>query len=136
MNFNKIREISYALFEKNPNNIRCNHFSFAIYKNRILSIARNSWKSHPENRRNPKVSDSGKRITDTKMSCSEFLLLKKLKYTTNISFDKIVMVNTRINRNGKLALSKPCNSCASLIEWAEVKSVYYTDDGGEFIRYK
>lgn len=38
---------------------------------------------------------------------------------------------TRISRNGSLSMSLPCESCRSLLKYASIKHVYYTDWNGK-----
>ena len=46
---------------------RCHHFSFILYKNKILTIGSNSRKTHPTNLKHPKISsETGEDISDQK----------------------------------------------------------------------
>lgn len=131
--FNKVTEIAFALQDKNyPIN---QHYTFIIYKNRILTIGKNSPKTHPINLRNPKFSNIGEDISGTKFRCSELNSILKIKKQTRISFNKLIMINIRIDRNGLLANSKPCSSCISLASHIKPKAIYYTNDLGVFSRY-
>ncbi len=126
-------EISHALFDSNsPLN---SHFSIAFYKGRVVAIGQNSAKTNPVNIFNPKFNRNGKNFSDSKGVCSELNLFLKLKNRTNIPFDKIEIVNVRINRNRKVALSKPCESCSNLTAYINPKSLYYSLDGGNFCKY-
>lgn len=131
--FEKSKEISFALFEKERDfSQRCNHFSFVFYKNRLISIARNSYKTHPINLYNPKYGTSGANISSSKGSCSELNAFIKIRNLTNIPFNKLTLINIRINNNGEIALARPCSSCFSLIQWLSPKEVFYSTNLGEF----
>lgn len=131
--FDKSIEIAFALFEKQRDfSQRCNHFSFIFLRNRLLTIARNTLKTHPINLYNPKYGLSGADITYTKGSCSELNAFIKIRNLTNIPFNKLTLINIRINNNGDLALAAPCSSCSSLIKYLSPKEVFYTNNFGEF----
>lgn len=44
----------------------------------------------------------------------------------------LTIVNTRVNRNNKLDMSKPCRGCMDMIRKLNFKSVYYMDGIGHF----
>ena len=134
-NFNKIIELGYALYNPETHPVRCFHFSVILYKNRLISAAVNSPKTHPINLRNPKYGYDNKNITDIKGSCSEMSACLKLKRISNIDFEKCSLINIRINRLGHLANSRPCSSCESLLNYFSFKDVFYTNDRGIFERF-
>jgi hypothetical protein len=39
-------------------------------------------------------------------------------------------VNVRIDRAGKIRLSKPCKGCSALIQYCGLREIWYTDDTG------
>ncbi len=49
---------------------------------------------------------------------------------------KIEIVVIRVNKNGELLNSKPCNSCLYYMKLYGVKSVYYSDENGDIIKEK
>ncbi len=131
--FKRLEEISKSLLDFNSNK-RCQHFSFILYKNRIISIGNNSKKTHPLNLKNRKTSlRTGEDFSDQKHICSEFSAINKLKNMTNIDTKKCVLVNIRYNRNGEIALSKPCMSCENLLKYFSFKRVIWTDNDGNYI---
>lgn len=133
--FAKSIEIAHALFDsKRDYGQRCNHFSFVYYKSRLISIARNSIKTHPINLYNPRYGLSGADITYTKGSCSELNAFIKIRNLTNIPFNKLTLINIRIDNNGRLALSRPCSSCFSLLRYLNPKEIFYSNFFGEFER--
>jgi len=68
-------------------------------------------------------------------TCSEWVCLNKIKKTTNIDYNKLILVNVRIDREGSVRNSRPCKSCESLLKALQPKKVYYTNDNGEFEEY-
>ena len=131
--FKRLEEISKSLLDFNSNK-RCQHFSFILYKNRVISIGNNSKKTHPSNLKNRKTSlRTGEDFSDQKHICSEFSAINKLKNMTNIDTKKCVLVNLRYNRNGEIALSKPCMSCETLLKYFSFKRVIWTDNDGNYV---
>ena len=49
---------------------------------------------------------------------------------------KLEMFVIRVNNKGHLVNSKPCNSCIYYMQLYGIKSVYYSNDGGEIIKEK
>ena len=134
MNFNKFKEIAYALLDWNEHNLRAFHVSFLIRRNKILSIAVNKRKTHTINLRNKKFNRSGVDVSDAKFQCSEYCCIKQSK-VQNIDYHKCKMVNVRITRENKLGLAAPCESCKSLLAFFNIKEIYFTNDSGEFEKY-
>jgi len=131
--FKRLEEISKSLLDFNSDK-RCQHFSFILYKNRVISIGNNSKKTHPTNLKNRKTSlRTGEDFSDQKHICSEFSAINKLKNMTNIDTKKCVLVNLRYNRNGEIALSKPCMSCENLLKYFSFKRVIWTDNDGNYV---
>lgn len=127
MNFNRYLSLAKALYEFDFEH-RCQHFTFTLYKNRIISIGKNNLKTNPNNFK-VQVSHF---LPGT---CSEYNSIRKVKNLTNLSLSKMTLVNVRINRQLEFCLSKPCSSCARLIEQTGIKRVFYTNDNGHFERY-
>ena len=134
MNFQKYIDLSLALFDPNYP-LRCQHFTF-VTKNggKILAIGRNQNKFHSLNIKNPGICKNGDFFTKLSI-CSEFSALNRIKNTTQIKYNKLILFNIRIDRNKKICLSRPCNSCKSLLNWLGIKKIYYTDENGHFIKY-
>jgi hypothetical protein len=123
---NKCVALTKALRETNAET-RCQHFSFIFHKNKLITIGKNSKKSNPTNIKNPKINQEGKRIKN-KYTCSELHAFIKFKNMTNIPFGKVNLVVTRIDRNGRIRGSKPCTSCQNLLNFLNLKEIYYTVD--------
>jgi hypothetical protein len=131
-NFTRLEDIAYSLFDLEKGK-RSNHFSFVTYKNRIISIGQNKKKTHPTNLKNPKISrKTGENFSKEKHICAEFDAIKKLINTTNIPLKKCELMSIRIDRNNNISYSKPCDSCLNLLNFFDIKKVYYTDRIGEW----
>lgn len=132
--FSKSIELAQADFVPNAS-IRCQVFSYGWYKGRVIAMGRNSAKTHTINIRNPLIFHDGKIHTE-KGSCAEWCLCRKLMSRTNIPFDKIKVVNVRLDKQRTVKNSRPCFSCASgLFRFFCPKEVWFTNNFGEFERY-
>jgi len=133
--FRRLEDTALSLIDWNESK-RCRHFSFVVYKKRVVSIGWNSSKTHPTNLINRKISvKTGEDFSEQKYVCSELNAINKLKRLTNIDTKKCVLINMRYDRNKKLAFAKPCMSCKSLLKYHEFKSVLYTNDQGVYERF-
>lgn len=130
--FRKCTEISYALLKKHGN-YRCKHFSFIFYKNRLITIGiNNPNKTHPKNLKIGFYNRRGEDISHTIGVHSELSAILKLGEE---ECSKYTLVNTRINRNLELDLSKPCEGCKSLLGQLNFKKIYYsTGNGHSFLQ--
>jgi hypothetical protein len=130
----KSLEMAYAEYDYDYD-MRVQIFSFGWYKNKIICIGKNKNKTHPLNiTKNPIYFDD--KILETKTTCAELDLFLKLKRKTNIPYNKLKIVNVRLDKNMNIRNSKCCRSCASLITYMKPKSIYYTTDNGNFEIYE
>lgn len=125
-------ELAFALFDPNYE-MRVQVFSFGFYKNRLLAVGRNTIKGHSWNLRNPLIK-GGKHIYKVS-SCAESNLFLRLKNLTSISYDKIDVVNLRLDRERKIKNSCPCSSCFNLLSVIKPRSLVYSNDLGEFEKF-
>lgn len=133
--YKRLEEIAQSLIEYNSHR-RCRHFTFVLYKNRLIATGINSSKTHPLNLINRKISKvTGNDYSDQKQTCSELNAILKLKRLTNIDTKKCVLVNIRFDRNNRVAIARPCMSCQSLLRYFEFKSIIYTDNSGNYLKY-
>lgn len=129
------RSIEYARADFDYNFVvRCQVWSFAWYKGRILAVAKNDNKTHPLNLIN-KLNFSDGNTHFTKGKCAELVLFLRLKNKTNVSFSKITIINVRIDKNGNVCMARPCVSCKNLIAFMKPKAVYFSNDTGSVERY-
>lgn len=131
--FNKALETAQALFDPNYP-IRCQVFSFAFHRSRLIAVGRNQDKTHPLNLVNVLRFNTGE-IHRNKLTCAELNLCQKLKRTTNIPFNRITVVNIRLDKNRNIRMSRCCGSCQSLFGYLQPKAVYFTNDFGQFEKY-
>lgn len=119
---NKIVEVSYALLPKATDEQK--HFSFLVRRNKIVSIGINSkFKSHAAMARWKYMYDK---------IHSEAAVILKFPYPVH-ELNKYTLINTRINRLGKLCISYPCQYCLRLLADMNVRKVIYTDCNGNFV---
>lgn len=128
--FSKCIDLSLALFDINYPN-RCQVFCFVYYGNKLLTVGRNQNKTHSLNVRNPRIGRNGE-IVANKGTCAELAGLTKIRNTSNIKFNKLTLINVRLDRNKNLVLSKPCNSCANLFKFLTPKNVFFSNNHGVF----
>jgi deoxycytidylate deaminase len=129
----QLEDTAFSLIGLNNDN-RCRHFTFILYKNRLIATGMNCSKTHPLNLLNRKVSKvTGEDYSEYKQTCSELNAILKLKRLTNIDTRKCTLVNIRYNRKDQIALAKPCMSCDSLLQYHGFKEIIWTNDNGEYI---
>ena len=102
---------------------RCKHFSFLIKKNRIISIGwNNGFKTHPL------ANKYGHRFCSIH---SELHCISSFKNTNGL-----ILVNVRIDSNGKLKCSKPCGPCQKMLIDFNITNIFYTTEKGfEFCQF-
>ena len=127
--FNKVKEISFALLNEHPSLHRCRHFSFILDGPRIIKIGYNRSKTHPRNLKYSYINRNGQYMGDQVGVHSEMDAVIKLGITDCTG---LTIVNTRVNRNNQLDMSKPCRGCMDMIKKLNFKSVYYMDGIGHF----
>jgi hypothetical protein len=134
--YKRLEDVAESLIDWNEAK-RCRHFSFVVYKKRIVAIGTNLQKTHPVHLKNRKVSvRTGEDFSEQKHTCSEFNAIAKLKRLTNIDTKKCSLINLRYDRNKKLALACPCMSCKSLLKYFQFKNIFFSDNDGLYQMYK
>ena len=130
--FQKSVELSHALYDE-KSILRCQHFCYIWYKDRIISIGRNSVKTNTTTfYYNPKINKDGKNISGFTGTCAELNAFLRLKNKTNIKTEKCILVNIRIDNNKKLNFSHPCLSCVSLLRFLNFKKIYFSNKNEQF----
>lgn len=103
---------------------RCYHIAAIFKGNEIFSIGQNSNKTHP------KIQDYQyhpfSRLHAELAACIKFGNTDCRKYSIAV---------IRVDRNGKLNQSCPCDGCKSVINQLRFKKVYYTNEQGEWEYY-
>lgn len=114
--FEEIKNFAYPLCLEIPRQKK--HVSLVFHKNRIVSIGRNYFKTHPQAKMRGYMYDEMHSELDAYRKIPRHLKNKKL-----------TLVNIRMNADGELRMSKPCPVCS---DWCiEIfDRIYYTDNEG------
>lgn len=123
--FNKAKEISYLSDYKRVH-IGC----IAVYKNHILAVGYNTNKTHPLQQKYNKYRKMKYEGTEPAASLhAEMSCLMQIK-DMDIDFNKVELYVYRENKNGIIAISRPCAACMKMIDKLGIKKIHYTTDGG------
>jgi hypothetical protein len=113
--------------------IRTFHATFAIYKNKTLSIGINNTKTHPEIKKFNYFSNDGEDLREIARTHSELNCILKLRNRfPTYSMEDITFINIRLDKMGNLKYAKPCNGCNHLMHQVGYKKIYYSDEFGKF----
>lgn len=104
---------------------RCSHIAFLIKSGKIVHIGTNSCKSHPKTL---KYAYKDHQLVGLHAELN--VCMKSGK--ENLKDYKMVVL--RVDRTGKLANSKPCCGCQSVIKQFNVGEVWYSDPNGEIVK--
>lgn len=120
MNFGSLINKAIVLFEL-PQHNNYKHFSFIIKRNRIISLGWNLQKktdtfAHKFKYKHPFIH-------------SELMAIKNFPYPPTELY-KCKMINIRLNNNKQLRLSKPCKNCQNLLNFFELKEIWYSHNNG------
>ena len=102
--------------------------AIVVYKGKILSSGANLAKTHPLQRK-----FDHHRLDERFIPVSthaEVNAIQKIIKDNDIDWSKCTIYVARVLKNGKTAMSRPCNSCMQLMKSLGVKNVYYTTDFG------
>lgn len=123
---------AYKYWEPNPL-IRCYHYAAAFDGNKMIEFAWN----------NPVTFDAkafriGQKFNIKTFKEYPFLhaeshLVSKLLHRYNTIRPDWSVVVLRINRNGRILLSKPCKKCQKILDAVELFNVFYSNDSGGFV---
>lgn len=121
MKFSKYIEIARCLIDSPQSKKK--HFSFIVRKNVIESIGFNYVKkTHPM---------AVKFGYEYPLIHSEMDAI--LKFNGHLDdLRKCTIINVRLNKFGKIMMSKPCKFCSKLITSFNFRNIYFTTDSGEF----
>lgn len=103
---------------------RCSHMAFLIRCGKIVHIGTNSCKSHPET-----LKYDYKDHQKVGIHAELAVCMKSGK--DNLKDYKMIVL--RVDRTGKLANSKPCCGCQSVIQQFDVGEVWYSDNKGNVV---
>ena len=118
---NKAIDIAHALCPINWQNVNNSHIAFLVKKNKIIKIGWNRKRTHPEIAKHP--YHEGYVGTHAEL---DVILKSGLNSLHNHS-----MIVLRVDRKGRLANSKPCPGCLSLLNSYDINEVFYSDTEGK-----
>jgi deoxycytidylate deaminase len=121
----KFIEISRALLPQNFSKRK--HFSFILYKRRIMSIGIND-----ELCTHPKAKEFGFKYYRIHSELSSIIRFPEKP----ILLAKCTLINVRLSRTGTVMISHPCKNCKRLISSFNFKRVFYTNVEGEFEEFE
>jgi len=114
-------ETAHALCPTNWKNVNNSHIAFLVKKNKIIKIGWNRKRTHPEISKHP--YHDGYVGTHAEL---DVILKSGLEDLNDHS-----MIVLRVDRKGRLANSKPCPGCLSLLKSYNVEEVFYSDTEGK-----
>ncbi len=118
---NKAIDIAHALCPTNWQNVNNSHIAFLVKKNKITKIGWNRKRTHPEIAKHP--YHEGYVGTHAELD----VILK----SGEDDLEDHSMIVLRVDRKGKLANSKPCSGCLSLIKSFNLNEVYFSNVEGK-----
>ena len=113
-------ETAHALCPTNWKNVNNSHVAFLVKKNKIVKIGWNRKRTHPEISKHP--YHDGYVGTHAELDVILKLGLEDL--------NDHCMIVLRVDRKGRLANSKPCPGCLSLLKSYNIEEVFYSDTEG------
>lgn len=106
------------------------------YKNTIISVASNSNKTHPLQKIYNRFRDFNEDTADNKLHAEvhALALAKNVFYHTSVNWSDVSIYVYREWKDGTPAVSKPCVSCSKLIEDLGIRTVFYIDEQGRYVK--
>ena len=102
----------------------------AIYKNQVLSVGYNTNKTHPLQKKYNRYRHMYYSSVEPMPKLhAEMMCLLNIK-DMDIDFSKVELYIYREDKNGNLAICRPCRACMKMIDDLGIKKIYYTTDGG------
>ena len=89
-------------------------------RGRIVSIAPNTYKTHPEQAKYARLAGKPKKVS---LHAEMAALIKAKEEVSTI-------IVCRVNNKGELRYSKPCPICTLAIEQSSIEDVWYSDEDG------
>ena len=127
----KALKLSYERFKPNPFQRRY-HFTIAFDGNKPILICQNN-----PIKINHKAYKIGQQFNiqtyqDFPYVHSESYLISKLLDRYNSIDTNLSIVNVRINRQGRILLSKPCENCQKILDAVGLDKIYWTTGSTSF----
>jgi deoxycytidylate deaminase len=102
------------------------HVSLIVYKNKVLSVGRNSYKKTDRFAQIHKFQNFF-------YIHSELNAIKKVYRYVDLS--KVTLINMRFSKDSEqLLMARPCNDCMNLISAFNIKRVIYSDRSGKLVK--
>ena len=114
-------ETAHTLCPTNWKNVNNSHIAFLVRKNKIVKIGWNRKRTHPEIAKHP--YHEGYVGTHAELD----VILK----SGEEDLEDHSMIVLRVDRKGRLANSKPCPGCLSLIKSYNLSDVYFSNLEGK-----
>ena len=118
---NKAIEMAHVLCPINWKNVNNSHIAFLVKKNKIVKVGWNRKRTHPEISKHP--YHDGYVGTHAELD----VILKH--GIDNINDHSMIVL--RVDRKGKLANSKPCIGCLSLLKSYNIDNVFFSNTDGK-----
>lgn len=99
---------------------RCKHFSFILMKRKIVSFGWNQI-----HKTDPFAAKHGYEYPYVH---SELHALKNFPYPPAV-LSKCKLINVRVNKQGRVLMSKPCEDCETWVIPMDFKEIWYTSEG-------
>ena len=129
VDFERFINLAKALVGKNHR-----HVSFILRRNKIVSIGTNNLdKTHTQSLN---YNYRGRKGEDIRREVGIHSELSAVLKMGEENLTKHALVNVRINKNGKAAMSKPCKGCLDLVRQLNFNKVHYTNNKGQFDQLK
>jgi tRNA(Arg) A34 adenosine deaminase TadA len=91
-----------------------------LYKNKIISIGKNQYKTHPA------MIKFGKNSEAVYLHAEVDAINKASRVLNEKQFKKASLYVVRVKKDGSLGLAKPCTGCQKCIDHYNINSVEYT----------
>lgn len=132
-----VKTIKKSYANWNPSrSVRCYHYAAAFNGNKMIAFAQNN-----PNQFDAKAFRMGQIFNiDTYKEYpyphAESYLVAKLLNRYNYISPNWSIVVLRINREGRILLSKPCKNCQKILDALNLKNIFYSDNLGNFVSLK
>lgn len=127
----KFKDIMVAM-ALNSDHHRCKHSALISYKNQVISVACNRFKSHPFQKKYGRADEAiflHAEVSAIKQALRR-ISLKELSKSTMY----VVRVGINKEENPFFMYSKPCDGCMRAIVEFDISKVFYTETEGNFIQ--
>lgn len=126
---------AYKHWEPHPE-IRCYHYAAAFDNNKMIGFAQNNPIKFDAKAFRMGEMFNIKTYKEYPYPHAESHLVSKLLHRYNTICSNWAIVVLRINREGRILLSKPCKNCQKILDALDLNNIYYSIDGGKFVSTK